>query len=206
MVFRHKKSTSGSSANAANPRSRIGTGNDPEKSIPADTNPLARRFVADDEPDTIDLEPAVEFPDAGVEDQDVPTTRTLCDEAGDADRVENITPPNSVTGFLVIISGPERGSILMLRYGNNVIGYDASQRLSLDQEDKPESHESLCLVTYDRVTRKFYLQPGEGNNPTCLEGQPVLAGTELVAGNHIRVGETELRFIPLCGKDFDWKE
>ncbi len=53
-------------------------------------------------------------------------------------------------------------------------------------------------------TRKFYLQQGEGNQLTYLEGQPVLTPTQLAAGNQIRLGDTVLRFVPLCGKDFDW--
>jgi hypothetical protein len=29
---------------------------------------------------------------------------------------------------------------------------------------------------------------------------------ELSVGNHIRIGSTELRFVPLCTQDFNWEE
>ena len=92
----------------------------------------------------------------------------------------------------------------MLRYGRNSIGRDVSQAVALDYGDSRISRNNHCTVTYDPVTRKFYLQAGEGVNLTYLESQPVLAATQLTTGNHIRVGDTELRFIALCGKDFDW--
>ncbi|MCH8056608.1 MAG: FHA domain-containing protein [Proteobacteria bacterium] len=94
----------------------------------------------------------------------------------------------------------------MLGYGNNSIGRDVSQAIALDHGDSRISRENHCTVTYDPVNRKFYLQPGAGKNLTYLEGQLVLADTQLAAGNQIRVGDTELRFVPLCGKDFDWTE
>ena len=97
-------------------------------------------------------------------------------------------------------------SIHVTEEGNNSIGRDVSQAIALDHGDSRISRENHCTVTYDPVSRKFYLQPGAGKNLTYLESQPVLALTQLAAGNQIRVGDTELRFVPLCGKDFDWTE
>lgn len=206
MVFRRKKSSVGTSASLPCPRGRENTGNRPVSPVSAVENPLARRFRMDEEPDTIDLEPEDGFRDTADREQDVSTTRILASDVGDATAAENQALKNPVSGFLAIISGPGRGSVVMLRYGKNSIGRDVSQRISLDHGDCRISRENHCTVTYDPVSRKFYLQPGDGSKLTYLEGLPVLAIKQLVAGNQIRVGNTELRFVPLCGKDFDWTE
>ncbi len=204
MVFRRKKSSSGTSASVPRPRGRENAGNGPAGPVSATDNPLARRFRVDEEPDTIDLERADGFRDTSDQEQDVPTTRILSGDNEEAALAENRALKDPVSGFLAVISGPGRGSVSMLHYGKNSIGRDVSQAIALDHGDSRISRENHCTVTYDPVTRKFYLQQGEGNQLTYLEGQPVLAPTQLAAGNQIRLGDTVLRFVPLCGKDFDW--
>ena len=206
MVFRRKKSGSGKPVGAVNPRGRDSAGNGPGNSHSSSQNPLARRFQVDDEPDTIDLEQAARFHDSADQEQGQSTTRILSGETGEAAPPENEALADPVSGFLTIISGPGRGSVSMLRFGKNSIGRDASQRVSLEHGDSQISRENHCAVTYDPATRKFYLQPGEGSNLTYLEGQPVLTVMELTAGNHIRIGGTEMRFSPLCTQDFNWEE
>ncbi len=204
MIFRRKKSSSGTSPSVPRPRGRENAGNGSGSQVSAAQNPLARRFQLDEEPDTIDLEPADGFGDAADQEQEVPTTPIQWDDNGDVAPAESQSLKDPVSGFLVVISGPGRGSVCMLRYGKNSIGRDVSQAIALDHGDNRISRENHCTVTYDPVSRKFYLQPGEGKNLTYLESQPVLVDTQLAAGNQIRVGDTELRFIPLCGQDFDW--
>jgi len=206
MVFRRKKSSSGTTASVPRPRSRENAGNGPGNPVSAAENPLARRFRMDDEPDTIDLEAADGSREIADLEQDTSTTRILSGDSGDAAPAENQALKDPVAGFLVVISGPGRGSVTMLHYGRNSIGRDVSQAIALDHGDSRISRENHCTVTYDPISRKFYLQNGEGNKLTYLEGQPVLAPVNLAAGNQIRVGDTVLRFIPLCGKDFDWTD
>ena len=43
-------------------------------------------------------------------------------------------------------------------------------------------------------------------NLTYLDDEPVLAPTPLEALRHIVLGATTLRFVPLCGPDFDWQD
>ena len=206
MVFRRKKSSSGTSASVPRPRGRENAGNGSASPLSGADNPLARRFRLDEEPDTIDLERADGFRDTSDQEQDVPTTRILSGDNEEAAPAENRALKDPVSGFLAVISGPGRGSVSMLHYGKNSIGRDVSQAIALDHGDSRISRENHCTVTYDPETRKFYLQQGEGNQLTYLEGQPVLAPTQLAAGNQIRLGDTVLRFVPLCGKDFDWTE
>ena len=39
-----------------------------------------------------------------------------------------------------------------------------------------------------------------------LNGRPVLSTEELTHGDIIRIGETTLRFVALCGTDFTWDD
>ena len=37
-----------------------------------------------------------------------------------------------------------------------------------------------------------------------LNGKPVLSTEELANGDLVRIGETTLKFVALCGEDFTW--
>jgi hypothetical protein len=55
----------------------------------------------------------------------------------------------------------------------------------------------------------FPLNPtneGSGTNLTYLNDQPVLIPIELPSQSHISIGNTVLRFVPLCGDAFAWQD
>jgi hypothetical protein len=206
MIFRHKKPPSEGSTGMPQLRSRDNTNKGSPDPTSEAKNPLARRLMVDEEPGTKDLTATQEFTENAERDQDEPETRVLSGGSGDVKPAEAAMPENPVSGFLVIISGPGRGSVSMLHTGVNSIGRDLSQQIALDHGDNQISRKGHCSVTYDPETRTFFLQHGEGPQLTYLDGQPVQAITQLTAGNQIRVGDTELRFVPLCGEAFDWNE
>ena len=109
-------------------------------------------------------------------------------------------------GWLVVVSGPGQGASLTLGNGRNSIGRDASQRVVLDFGDELISRADHATITYDPHPRgkKFHIQQGGGTNLIYVNDQPVLAPQELPANTHILLGNTTLRFVPLCGKEFDW--
>ena len=109
-----------------------------------------------------------------------------------------------VAGWLVVVNGPGRGSSVTVGYGQNAIGRDAKQRVALNFGDDQITRENHAVITYDPRGRKFYVQPGSGKNLTYLGDAPVLAPQELASGAHLMLGKTTLRFIALCGPDFDW--
>ncbi len=109
-------------------------------------------------------------------------------------------------GWLVVIDGPGRGNFLVLGYGQNTIGRGESNRLRLDFGDKEISRESNAVATYDPKTRKFYLSPGTGQNLSYLDNEPVLSPTEIKSGAKISLGQTMLRLVQFCDKDFDWQD
>ena len=111
-----------------------------------------------------------------------------------------------VVGWLVVIEGPGKGRAVPLGYGSNSIGRGATDRVKLDFGDDQISRSGHAVVTYDPRGRKFYVQHGGGTNLTYLGDQPVLAPAELPVLSHISIGDTVLRFVPLCGADFDWQD
>jgi len=133
-------------------------------------------------------------PSAPQQPQDAPSAA----QAGSMD-----DPP---VGWLVIVDGPGQGSVVTIGNGANSIGRDAAERLSLDFGDEMISRSAHATVTYDPRGKRFYIQHGGGTNLTYVNDQPVLAPQELAPNTHILIGNTTLRFVPLCGEQFDWDQ
>ena len=109
-------------------------------------------------------------------------------------------------GWLVVVGGPGRGRVATLGIGVNAIGRDRAERVSLDYGDGMISRTNHGAITYDPRGGKFYVQPGSGTNLTYLDGEPVLSPRELEPLAHVQMGNTVLRFVPLCGADFSWDD
>ena len=111
-----------------------------------------------------------------------------------------------VVGWLVIIAGPGQGGVVTLGMGVNSMGRDRTERVSLDYGDAMISRTNHCAISYDPRSRKFYVQHGGGINLTYANEEPVLALRELEPATHLQLGNTVLRFVPLCGEGFSWDE
>ena len=109
-------------------------------------------------------------------------------------------------GWLVVVDGPGMGQVCRLGYGVNSLGRGGKSRVKLDFGDGEISREDHATVTYDPKGRQYYIQHGGGMNLTYLDDEPVLAPTPLDALRHIVLGATTLRFVPLCGTEFDWQD
>ena len=125
---------------------------------------------------------------------------------GEKRTAEDRSMDDPVVGWLVVVEGPGKGQVLQLGYGSNPLGRGATDRVKLDFGDDQISRNGHAVVTYDPRGRKFYVQHGGGTNLTYLGDQPVLAPAELPTLSHIGIGNTVLRFVPLCGAEFDWQD
>ena len=130
-----------------------------------------------------------------------PRRRKDEERTGETDAMED-----PVVGWLVIVEGPGKGRAMQLGYGKNAIGREETNRVNLDFGDDQISRSEHAVVTYDPRGRKFYVQHGGGKNLTYMGEEPVLAPTALPALSHISIGNTVLRFVPLCGEAFDWQD
>lgn len=199
---------------------------EPTRRVPqAGQSPAGARRAVDltGKADTAPTTPVGGSPFAGGR-YDVPTTRAR-DEPQQADpddgRTRLVRPRSSSTdqdvsagdpmedppvGWLVVVDGPGKGSVATLGIGVNSIGRDPSERVSLDYGDQMISRTHHGTITYDPRGRKFYVQHGGGKNLTYVDDEPVLAPRELAPLTQLQMGDTVLRFVPLCGAGFSWDD
>lgn len=126
--------------------------------------------------------------------------------AADAHTSPSNEPNDPPTGWLVVIDGPGKGNAVAVGIGANAIGRNPDQRVPLAFGDSHISGESHALLVYDPESRRFYVNHGGGKNLTYVDGQLVMTPTELAPHAELRMGETRMRFVPLCGEQFDWSD
>ncbi|MEM1428683.1 MAG: FHA domain-containing protein [Pseudomonadota bacterium] len=112
--------------------------------------------------------------------------------------------PTFPVGWLVVVDGPGRGASFTLQDGVSSIGRGEDQVVRLDFGDTSISRQMHASVAFDDEMERFYLGHGGKSNLVRLNDRPVLSTEELTDGAHIRIGETTLRFVALCGEDFSW--
>ena len=106
--------------------------------------------------------------------------------------------------FLVCISGANNGESFTAALGRNYIasGADADIRLDKDSSVSAECH---AVITYNPADNKFTLSAGTGRGITYLNGNQVDVSADLNAYDRIKVGGSELLFIPVCSEKFKWE-
>lgn len=110
-----------------------------------------------------------------------------------------------IVGWLAIVAGPGRGQALQLSYGVNDIGSGPNARVRLNFGDPTIAPDNHAAIIYTTRSRRFYLAQSAASE-TWLNGQPVRESMELVGGETVRFGQTQVRFVPLCGPGFDWRD
>ena len=90
--------------------------------------------------------------------------------------------------------------------GMNSIGRGDGNHVQVDFGDEAISRDAHAYVTYDNEARSFQLSHGGKTNLVRLNDAPVLAADGLTHGDTVRIGATSLRFVALCGADFDWAQ
>jgi hypothetical protein len=108
------------------------------------------------------------------------------------------------TGWIIVIDGPGRGASFSLHVGVSNIGRGEDQAVRLDFGDTSISRNNHAAVAFDEEQGKFFLGHGGKSNLVRLNGKPVLSTEEMADGDEIRIGETSLKFVALCGEDFSW--
>ena len=143
-------------------------------------------------------------------------TRLLGFQADDAQDVfeksaekaapESANAPHSMfpAGWIVVVDGPGRGACFTLLAGVSQIGRGEDQAVRLDFGDTSISRNNHAAVAYDDEQGKFFLGHGGKSNLVRKNGMPVLSTEELSSGDEIRIGETTLKFVSLCGEEFTW--
>lgn len=114
-------------------------------------------------------------------------------------------PDGPIVGWLVVVGGPGRGNAKEISAGLSFIGREEG-RIVINYGDESISRSKAATIIFDVESSAFFLSGGEGVNPARRNGELVMAPVQLSVGDTIKIGMTELRFVPLCGPDFSWTE
>lgn len=109
-----------------------------------------------------------------------------------------------VTGWLVCVSGPEKGRDYRLHHGFNKVGRGHNMDVYV-AEDMYISKDTHCSIAYDAKDNLFYLTPSSGCL-TYLNGNMLQESVLINSGDVIHIGESEFEFIAFCRGDRNWKD
>ncbi len=139
-----------------------------------------------------------------------------CFPKGGTEKVESpqsgtqiITPDGSpvpgeklTVGWLVVVDGVLRGHDFRLLSGQNRIGRNPSMDIALigDASVTGEDHAKLI---FDPLSQHFHLWHDKGRNLTYVNDE-LVDKRVLQAYDRIKIGQTQLLFVPLCGERFQW--
>ncbi|MCE5975111.1 FHA domain-containing protein [Sinirhodobacter sp. WL0062] len=107
-------------------------------------------------------------------------------------------------GWMVVVSGPGRGASFPLYDGVAKIGRGEDQAIALNFGDSAISRENHAAVAYDSEANAFFIGQSGKANLVRLNNKPLLSTEQIRSGDQVRLGETTLRFVALCGEDFSW--
>lgn len=109
-----------------------------------------------------------------------------------------------VVGWLVIVDGPGRGRDIPFTAGMNAIGRGSDNDVVLDFGDDEIATEAHAFIVYDDEGRTFHATHAGQKSVVRLNDQPLLEAKQVRSGDQLRLGETTLRLVTLCGPDFHW--
>lgn len=110
-----------------------------------------------------------------------------------------------VVGWLVCLTGKEKGRDYRIHADNNFIG--RSERMDICiKGDETVSRENQAVLTYDTLKNTFRFSPGDGRSIVRVNKEAVYQTTEIKIYDKLTIGNTELLFVPLCGENFEWEE
>lgn len=108
-------------------------------------------------------------------------------------------------GWLIAIGGVHIGQDFRLKVGKNFIGRDEKMDVVMTG-DKSVSRNRHAVVVYEPKQHLYLIQPGESSALVYCNDEVVLSPVRLKMYDIITVGEVNLLFVPLCGKEFNWSE
>ncbi len=113
--------------------------------------------------------------------------------------------PILLSGWLAIISEKGRGLSYTVTFGMNTIGRSSENHISIQNGDSSISREKHAIIIYDYDNNIFYIKHGDGQFLSYVNGEVLLDTKQLKANDKIKIGSTELIFIPLCSENFNWE-
>lgn len=114
------------------------------------------------------------------------------------------TPAAYIVGWLVALNGKKEGEDYRIRGFNTTIGRGQGNTIVL-AEDSTISRDVNCAIRYYSETKEYYIVLGQNpKNAVYINGKSLIDQAQLHAYDVIKIGRTELLFVPLCGREFSW--
>lgn len=108
-----------------------------------------------------------------------------------------------VVGWLVCISGTEKGKDFRIINERNFIGRSPEMQICLEN-DINVARKNHASITYNPKQRIFMLTPGEANGIIYLQGKGLYESKQIFNYDIIEIGQNRFIFIALCNESFDW--
>jgi len=106
-----------------------------------------------------------------------------------------------VTGWLVCMSGAERGRDYRLHMGRNFIGRAMESDIAL-MDDAEICRKNHCSIVYEPQQSRFMIVRGDGE--TKINGEALGVSRPLVGDDVIEMGASYFTFIAFCREDRTW--
>ncbi len=108
-----------------------------------------------------------------------------------------------VVGWLVAISGPNRGRDYRIISDKNFIGRSDNMDICI-AGDETISRENHASISYNPKKRSFRLLPGDSKRLVFINDEEVEQPQQLNPYDVVELGETKLYFVPFCNEQFNW--
>jgi hypothetical protein len=108
-----------------------------------------------------------------------------------------------VVGWLVCVSGTDKGRDYRLHAEKNFIGRSSAMDVAIAGDDSI-SREKHAAVSFEPKKKVFWHLPGDASGLVYLNDEVVNTPTQLKTRDIIEMGKTKLMFYPLCDEAFQW--
>ena len=108
-----------------------------------------------------------------------------------------------VCGWLVCVSGVNKGRSYEIRAGKNPIGSDITMRIRVlgDPQIERRNH---GVIAYDAQKVQTNILAGDSNGLVYVEGRAIFNPTNLTSYDRLQIGDSHFIFVTLCNENFDW--
>lgn len=125
-------------------------------------------------------------------------------QPGTAAEAALAAPKRPGGGWLMDTGRPRRrAGPCCLGEGRNFLGVDAAGNPAVLDANSPLAVRR-GIVVYDPQDNNWCALPGSSNELCTLNGKSLIEKMPLTAGDTFAVGGAQLRFVPLCGPEFNW--
>lgn len=127
----------------------------------------------------------------------------------------DLEPLKPVTGWLVCVKGPSEGKDYRVVPEKNFIGRASDMDIRIINDDSI-AQRNHAVIMYDPEKNRTTLLPGDSRGIVYVyddedKWEAVNEPKEIVAGEKIKMGQSEFIFVPLCSNEggnfyFNWKD